>query len=171
MKNVLAHLECILATEADTRALGTTLASLGAAPRGVVCLHGDLGAGKTTLVRAWLRGLGHEGAVRSPTYTLVEPYEVKIGRACFELMHFDLYRMADEEELDAIGFRDYLAGDALCVIEWPERAPGLLADADLDISLVVEGESRRARFEARTARASQWLHRAFPGRVASDALR
>lgn len=171
MTGVFAHLDWVLPTEADTRALGARLATLGGAPRGVVRLHGDLGAGKTSLVRAWLRGLGHEGAVRSPTYTLVEPYELEVGKTLFEMMHFDLYRMADEEELDAIGFRDYLAGGALCVIEWPERAPSLLADADLDIHLAAEGDGRRARFEARTARATQWLHTIFPERVAGDALR
>lgn len=167
----VAHVERVLPAESDTQALGSSLASLGATPRGVVRLHGDLGAGKTTLVRAWLRGLGHAGAVRSPTYTLVEPYDIEVGGGRLAFMHFDLYRMADEEELDAIGFRDYLAGDALCVIEWPERAPGLLADADLDIHLVPEGDGRRIRLVARSARATKWLNAAFPGQVTVDTLR
>lgn len=144
-----------LADEAATLALGARLATL---PAGLlVTLQGDLGAGKTTLVRGWLRALGHAGAVKSPTYTLVEPYTV--GGA--DIMHFDLYRLADEEELDGIGFRDYLASGASCLVEWPERAPGALRGAALAVSLAVSGDGRRARLEARTQWARQWLARTF----------
>ena len=105
-----------LSDEAATEAFGATLAQL-LGNGGIVTLSGQLGAGKTTLIRGFLHALGHQGAVKSPTYTLVEPYELD-GRP---IMHFDLYRLGDPEELEYLGFRDYLDGSTLCLIEWPEK--------------------------------------------------
>jgi tRNA threonylcarbamoyladenosine biosynthesis protein TsaE len=110
-------------------------------PGMLVFLHGQLGAGKTTLVRGMLRALGHEGPVRSPTYALVESYRV----AGFELHHFDLYRLADPDELEFMGLRDFLDGNAVCMIEWPERGSGMLPRADMEIELRASDGGRRAR--------------------------
>lgn len=123
--------------EAAMLALGGELATRLPAG-GLITLHGDLGAGKTTLVRGLLRSLGHTGTVKSPTYTLVEPYHLD-GR---DIYHFDLYRLADPEELEYMGFRDYLRPDALCLVEWPEKAGGLLPTANLKINIRHSGISR-----------------------------
>lgn len=126
-----------IADEAAMLALGATLArrfSTG----GLITLHGDLGAGKTTLVRGLLRELGHTGVVKSPTYTLVEPYALASG----DVFHFDLYRLADAEELEYMGIRDYLRPDALCLVEWPEKAGGTLPAADLQVFIYHAGASR-----------------------------
>lgn len=112
----------------------------------VVYLEGDLGMGKTTLVRGALRGLGHEGAVKSPTYTLVEPYEV----SGLEAYHFDLYRLSDPEELEYMGVRDYFSETSLCFIEWAEMGIGVLPEADLLVSLNLIKNGRHAVFSART---------------------
>jgi tRNA threonylcarbamoyladenosine biosynthesis protein TsaE len=103
---------------------------------------GDLGAGKTTLVRATLRGLGHTGRVRSPTYTLVEPYAVERPDGELELYHFDLYRFTDPAEWADAGFREYFDSGAVCLVEWPQRAGGLLGVPDLVFSLDVDGDGR-----------------------------
>lgn len=122
-----------VAADADAQeSLGRELAAaLGG--RGVVYLEGELGAGKTTLTRGILRGYGHSGAVKSPTYTLVEPYEL----AAATVYHFDLYRLTDPEELELMGMRDYCRADTLAVIEWPERGHPFLPPADLIITIRV----------------------------------
>lgn len=127
------------AQEALGRALATALAG-----RGVVYLEGDLGAGKTTLTRGILRGYGHTGAVKSPTYTLVEPYEL----ADATVYHFDLYRLTDPEELELLGIRDYCRPDTLSVIEWPGHGHPFLPPADLTITIRAITDGRELRLVA-----------------------
>jgi tRNA threonylcarbamoyladenosine biosynthesis protein TsaE len=119
----------------------------------LVFLRGDLGAGKTTFVRGCLRAAGFEGAVKSPTFTLVEGYSLP-DRALF---HFDLYRLNDPEELEWMGIRDYLRSDATCFIEWPERGRGYLPEADLEIRLSIEAAARRAELRAHTEQGREIL--------------
>lgn len=128
-----------VSSESEMLRLGGSLAAV-LTPPCVLYLQGNLGAGKTTLVRGMLTALGHASNVKSPTYTLVESY--RIGElACY---HFDLYRLADPEELETIGFRDYLEADALCFVEWPERGEGWLPAPDLLIRLEpVAADQRR----------------------------
>jgi tRNA threonylcarbamoyladenosine biosynthesis protein TsaE len=144
---VLLERHFALADEAATSAFGVRFAvraqSGNAAFQGLqVQLTGDLGAGKTTLVRATLRGLGHTGRVRSPTYTLVEPYAVERPDGELELYHFDLYRFTDPAEWADAGFREYFDSGAVCLVEWPQRAGGLLGVPDLVFSLDVDGDGR-----------------------------
>ena len=109
-----------------------------------VYLQGELGAGKTTFVRAWLRALGVTGTVRSPTYTLVEPYTTKYG----QYYHYDLYRIGSIDELEMLGFRDYLQDS--CLIEWPERIQGYLPAPDLQIQIEFLADGRRVTIDAKT---------------------
>lgn len=110
----------------------------------VIYLRGDLGTGKTTLARGILRGLGHRGAARSPTYTLIEPYEI----GAIRVFHLDLYRLADPEELEYLGLRDLLAETALWLVEWPERGAGLLPAPDLTIAIDSLDEGRALHLTA-----------------------
>ena len=134
----------ILASEYETLTLGRALAAL-LEPGMTVHLRGDLGAGKTTLVRGVLRGLGYEGRVKSPTFTLLEPYNF----SRLYLYHFDFYRFLDPQELLDSGFREYFNPQSVCLIEWPEKAPDL-PPADLDIELQVAGEGRSIAIMAHT---------------------
>ena len=149
-------LERYLDSAAATEKLGARLAS-ALAPGCVFYLRGDLGAGKTTLARGLLRGLGHRGTVKSPTFTLVEPYQLEEWR----LFHWDLYRLADPEELEYLGLRDQLDGEAVLLIEWPERGRGELPAADLEVWLdyAGEGEDRSCRLEARSPTGQAMLAR------------
>ncbi len=136
-------LRLTIASAADMEALGARLARAcrGAA---LITLQGELGTGKTTLVRGFLRGLGHQGKVKSPTYTLVEPYEFGARR----VYHFDLYRLGAAAELDDIGLRDYLGAEALCLVEWPERGATRLPVPDLRIDLDYAGSARSVALTA-----------------------
>ena len=132
---------------AGTEAVGALIARLLLDGSGVpgrhVTLSGDLGAGKTTLVRGLLRALGYTGAVKSPTFTLVESYELPPH----EVHHFDLYRLPEGRPLAGIGFEDYLRPGALCLIEWPEREPRLFNSAVLGVHLAGTGETREIHVE------------------------
>ena len=141
-----------LPDEAATLALGARLAR-GLAPGMTFYLEGDLGAGKTTLVRGLLRALGYGGRVRSPTYTLAETYSLP----AFELYHFDLYRMRDPREWLDAGFRDAGEGQAVSLIEWPEKAAGWLPRPDVVIHLRISDDSRDAECEARSPRGAHYL--------------
>jgi len=118
-------------------------------------MHGDLGAGKTTFIRGVLQGLGYQGKVKSPTYTLVEPYVLPD----VTLYHFDLYRLMDEEEWEEAGFRDYFNASSICMIEWPEKAQSLLLSADMDVFLTHQQVGRTIQFQANTSIAQQVLQR------------
>ncbi|MXZ56011.1 MAG: tRNA (adenosine(37)-N6)-threonylcarbamoyltransferase complex ATPase subunit type 1 TsaE [Gammaproteobacteria bacterium] len=121
-----------------TEALGANLATQFR--QGLVFLRGPLGAGKTTLVRGWLRALGYDGPVKSPTFTLVEPYEID----SVQILHFDLFRIANPSEIEYIGMLEHLETSQLQFVEWPERGENHLPDPDLDIQLEYDGPSRQA---------------------------
>ncbi|WP_166425403.1 tRNA (adenosine(37)-N6)-threonylcarbamoyltransferase complex ATPase subunit type 1 TsaE [Paraglaciecola sp. 20A4] len=132
-----------LADEQATTELAAKLAILCSTAT-VIYLEGDLGAGKTSFCRGFIHGLGYVGRVKSPTYTLVEPYEINGWR----IFHFDLYRLSDPEELEYIGIRDYFDDDCICLIEWPDKGYGLLAAADLHISIEFIDDSRSITVQA-----------------------
>ena len=133
----------ILKDESETLAFAEKLASV-IPPKALIFLNGPLGAGKTTLVRGILRASGHQGSTKSPTYTLVEPYQL-VDKTFY---HFDLYRLGDPEELEYIGIRDYLDENAVCLVEWSEKGLGFIPKADLVINLNYEGEARSITLEA-----------------------
>lgn len=126
-----------LPDEAATAILATNMASCLSSPL-VFTLSGEIGAGKTSFIRALLKALGFQGAVKSPTFSLVESYQCKD----LHIHHFDLYRIHDEGELDYIGFRDYFTGQSICFIEWPERAPHSLDVIDVHGLLTINGDGR-----------------------------
>ena len=147
-----------LADAEATVALGHRLGEAFAG-RGVVYLLGDLGAGKTTLTRGILQAYGHVGPVKSPTYTLVEPYEL----AAITVFHFDLYRLLDPEELELMGYRDYFRDDALTLVEWPIRGEPLLPQPDWTVALDLptQGVGRVVTIAALSARAGDIMSRCF----------
>jgi tRNA threonylcarbamoyladenosine biosynthesis protein TsaE len=133
--------------------VGAALAA--ACPEGaIIYLHGNLGAGKTTLVRGFIHSLGHSGAVKSPTYTLMEPYQ--IGQASF--CHIDLYRLADAGELEYLGLRDLMQEGATLLVEWPERGEGELPQPDLLIHIEHEPQGRNLQLSAKTERGKLLLN-------------
>ncbi|HKM16519.1 MAG TPA: tRNA (adenosine(37)-N6)-threonylcarbamoyltransferase complex ATPase subunit type 1 TsaE [Marinospirillum sp.] len=136
-----------LADETAQAELGAKLGGLFT--KGIVYLEGDLGCGKTTFSRGWIQGQGHQGAVKSPTYTLVEPYLLQ-DRLIY---HFDLYRLADPEELEYIGVRDYFESNALCLVEWPQQGRGFLPKADLQLTFTYQDSGRYLQIEALTSAA------------------
>lgn len=147
-----------LPNEASTEQLGKQLAEGLSAPA-TVYLSGPLGAGKSTLVRAFLRALGVTGSIKSPTYALVEPYKF----SSYSIYHFDFYRFFDQNEWIESGFRDYFEENSVCLVEWPEKAVSVLPEADLEISLSYvlqadgqgEGSSRQVQVSANTKKGQE----------------
>ena len=141
-------------SEEEQQALGARLAEIWQASPAVVHLQGDLGSGKTTLVRGYLRGQGYSGAVRSPTYTLVEPYELPR----ISVFHFDLYRLCDPEELEFLGAREMFDGKAQVFIEWPGRGEGWLPSPDIVVDIQMRADGRLLSLSARSERGESLLN-------------
>lgn len=141
-----------VATPEAMQALGGSLARR-CQPGMVIYLRGVLGAGKTTLVRGFLRALGHVGAVRSPTYTLVEPYETP----ALTVWHLDLYRLGEPEELEYLGIREEIGGEVVFLVEWPERGLGVLPPADLEILITYQDSGRAVDLQAGFARGQKLI--------------
>ena len=154
----MRHFKTHLRDEAATAALGSALAR-AIAPGITIYLHGDLGTGKTALTRALLHAAGHPGHVKSPTYTLAEPYTVTISGQATEVIHFDLYRMAGPEEFLDAGFREYFNQNSICIIEWPEKAGSVLPTPDINVFLAVSGEGRDVELQGLSDQGSQCLDR------------
>lgn len=149
--------ELELRGEAAQEALGRRLAA-ACDGQMLIFLEGDLGAGKTTLTRGFLQGMGHGGAVKSPTYTLIEPYEIRDRK----IYHLDLYRVGDPGELEYLGLREMLAEDAVLLVEWAERGAGWLPEPDLRIRISHRGDARGIVLEARSDRGERLVGDALP---------
>ncbi len=143
-----------LATEKDTTDFAAQLATIIPSST-IIFLEGSLGAGKTTFTRGFLRALGVTSKIKSPTYTLVEPYEIA-GKKIF---HFDLYRLVDANELEQIGIRDYFAQEAICIIEWPEKGSPLLPAADIVCHITFAASGRKLSMQATSEKGEQILQR------------
>lgn len=147
-------LELDIQNEQDMLNLGDLVANI-CPNSAIIFLYGNLGAGKTTLVRGFLRGLGFEGIVKSPTYTLVEPYQFEN----FVVFHFDLYRVHDPRELEFIGIQEYFLTDSICLIEWPENGERILPPADLSCYITTLEASRKVKLMANSAKGMDILKR------------
>jgi tRNA threonylcarbamoyladenosine biosynthesis protein TsaE len=154
----MQHFTAYLPDESATLLLGAALAR-AVVPGLVIYLHGDLGAGKTALTRALLHAAGHAGHVKSPTYTLSEPYTVRLDGQSVNVIHFDLYRMGSAEEFLDAGFREDFDGRNICIVEWPEKAEPVLPPADLNIYLNVAGTGRDVELQASSELGLSCLHR------------
>ncbi|CEK11732.1 tRNA (adenosine(37)-N6)-threonylcarbamoyltransferase complex ATPase subunit type 1 TsaE [Legionella hackeliae] len=139
----MTTIDVVLPGESDSEVLAAKLAQVLTSPL-VLSFSGEIGAGKTTFIRAMLRALGIKTAVKSPTFSLVESYQCKD----FQVHHFDLYRIHEESELEYIGFRDYFREDSICCIEWPEHARNFLNKVDMNFSFVIHGSGRLLTMKA-----------------------
>jgi len=146
----MQHFTAHLPDEHATSALGAAMAR-ALAPGLTIYLHGDLGAGKTALTRALIQAAGHKGNVKSPTYTLSEPYKVALDGQSVNIIHYDLYRMSSPEEFLDAGFREDFNGRNVCIVEWPEKGEPVLPDADIDIFLTIAGNGRDVELRASSA--------------------
>ncbi|UGQ45561.1 tRNA (adenosine(37)-N6)-threonylcarbamoyltransferase complex ATPase subunit type 1 TsaE [Massilia endophytica] len=154
----MQHFTAHLRDEQATSALGAALAR-ALAPGLVIYLHGDLGAGKTALTRALIQAAGHRGNVKSPTYTLSEPYRVQLEGTAVDIIHYDLYRMSSPEEFLDAGFREDFNGHNICIVEWPQKGEPVLPKADIDIFLTISGAGRDVELHASSAIGQSCLQR------------
>lgn len=143
----MQHFTAYLPDEAATAALGAALAR-AIVPGLVIYLHGDLGAGKTALTRSLIQAAGHKGTVKSPTYTLSEPYRVQLDGQPVNIIHYDLYRMSSPEEFLDAGFREDFDGKNICIVEWPEKGEPVLPLPDVKVLLNVSGLGRTVELQA-----------------------